>query len=204
MDTREQIVQAAWKLFGERGFEDVSVRDVTNLAKVNLASVSYHFGNKAGLMQEIVKRILVPANDQRLKLLQAQVAKCSNITNVSLDDVLEAFLRPALLPEEHGSNTGIQCRLAARYLIDPEYDLPQEVVESYTQVFVNFGKVIYMKIPSLTPERIRERLLFCSGAAIQYQSFGGLAAGLTGESPCEDQEEILRDIVAFCSKGFTA
>ncbi len=54
MDTREQILEAAWNLFADRGFEDVSVRDVTNAAGVNLASVSYHFGGKEGLIQETV------------------------------------------------------------------------------------------------------------------------------------------------------
>lgn len=44
-DTRKEILDAAWDLFAEKGFEAVSVRDVTTAAGVNLASVSSHFGD---------------------------------------------------------------------------------------------------------------------------------------------------------------
>jgi AcrR family transcriptional regulator len=43
-DTRARILQAAEMLFAEHGFDAVSMRDITTLAKVNLASVNYHFG----------------------------------------------------------------------------------------------------------------------------------------------------------------
>jgi AcrR family transcriptional regulator len=44
--TKERILDAAEALFMEHGFEATSLRQITALAEVNLAAVSYHFGSK--------------------------------------------------------------------------------------------------------------------------------------------------------------
>jgi TetR/AcrR family transcriptional regulator, regulator of cefoperazone and chloramphenicol sensitivity len=53
-DTRERLVEAAMRLFIERGFAKVTVRDITSAAKANLAAVSYHFRDKAGLYEQVL------------------------------------------------------------------------------------------------------------------------------------------------------
>lgn len=45
-DTKTRILDAAEKLFAERGFSETSLRLITSKAEVNLASVNYHFGSK--------------------------------------------------------------------------------------------------------------------------------------------------------------
>lgn len=47
--TRMALVQAALKLFGSKGFEGTSTRDIAALANANIGSIAYHFGSKAGL-----------------------------------------------------------------------------------------------------------------------------------------------------------
>ncbi|MEP7086753.1 MAG: CerR family C-terminal domain-containing protein [Gemmatimonadota bacterium] len=54
-DTRERILEAATRLFTERGFAKVTVRDITSDAKANLAAVSYHFGDKLGLYERVLE-----------------------------------------------------------------------------------------------------------------------------------------------------
>ena len=44
--TKRKLLDAAELLFAERGFEAVSVRDITQLAKTNVAAVNYHFGSR--------------------------------------------------------------------------------------------------------------------------------------------------------------
>lgn len=49
MPAKERIVDAAIDLFGERGFQGVSIKAVAELAEVSPSLVMHHFGSKAGL-----------------------------------------------------------------------------------------------------------------------------------------------------------
>ena len=53
-DKREHILIEAEKLFGERGFDGTSVRDIAQSAGVNLAMISYYFGSKEKLLEALV------------------------------------------------------------------------------------------------------------------------------------------------------
>ena len=51
--TRERILDAAERLFAQRGFYGVSVREITGAASVDVALASYHFGNKQGVLEAV-------------------------------------------------------------------------------------------------------------------------------------------------------
>lgn len=55
MDKRTLILSAAEKLFGEKGFEGTTVRDIAHMAGVNLAMISYYFGSKEKLFEALVE-----------------------------------------------------------------------------------------------------------------------------------------------------
>jgi AcrR family transcriptional regulator len=55
-DTRERLLATAEELFATRGIDAVSVRDITEAADANTASINYHFGSKRGLIDAIVER----------------------------------------------------------------------------------------------------------------------------------------------------
>ena len=53
MNTRERILETAKRLFADRSFEGVSIRDITGAAGVNTSMISYYFGGKDGLYEAI-------------------------------------------------------------------------------------------------------------------------------------------------------
>jgi AcrR family transcriptional regulator len=53
-ETRKKILGVAETLFAERGFEGVSVKDITEGADVHLGALTYHFGSKERLFAEII------------------------------------------------------------------------------------------------------------------------------------------------------
>lgn len=57
----EEIIQAATKLFGERGFWATSLQDVADECDFTVTGILYHVGSKEGLMQAVLD-----AMDQRL------------------------------------------------------------------------------------------------------------------------------------------
>ena len=47
--TRVALIMAGIRLFGGKGFEATSTREIAAAANANIASIAYHFGGKAGL-----------------------------------------------------------------------------------------------------------------------------------------------------------
>lgn len=56
--TREKLIEAAGRVFAERGFHGTTVREICLRAGANVAAVNYHFGDKLGLYAEILRRLV--------------------------------------------------------------------------------------------------------------------------------------------------
>jgi len=65
------ILQVAEELFSENGFEGTSIRDLAAKADVNLAMISYYFGSKEKLFEEMVLRRTVYMRELMTQLLAA-------------------------------------------------------------------------------------------------------------------------------------
>jgi len=69
--TRAALLRAGLRLFGRKGFEGTSTREIAALAKANIGSIAYHFGGKEGLhlacadfIVETIRGITGPALEQ--------------------------------------------------------------------------------------------------------------------------------------------
>lgn len=70
--SREHIVAIAERLWGERGIDSVSLREISATAGLaNPASVQYHFGGRDGLMGAIYAKRLPLIDARRSELLEA-------------------------------------------------------------------------------------------------------------------------------------
>jgi TetR/AcrR family transcriptional regulator, regulator of cefoperazone and chloramphenicol sensitivity len=47
--TKERLLAAACEIFADKGYQDARIADICGKAGANVASVNYHFGDKAGL-----------------------------------------------------------------------------------------------------------------------------------------------------------
>jgi AcrR family transcriptional regulator len=90
-DTRTQLLDAAERLFAERGYRGTSVRAITELAGANLAAVGYHFGSKAQLLTTVVRRVIEPINAAQCAGLDRLLARTSQ---PQVAELVEAFAGP--------------------------------------------------------------------------------------------------------------
>ena len=97
LDTKKKLLDTAEKLFGEKGFEATSLRDITTEAQVNLAAVNYHFRSKRALMRAVFARRLEPLNQKRLALLETCMAARAN-GPPDLERLVEALVAPPVRP----------------------------------------------------------------------------------------------------------
>jgi AcrR family transcriptional regulator len=66
--TREKLLLAAQKLYGERSIDAVSLNEITKAAgQRNRTALRYHFGDREGLLQAIIDRHSEPVSTLRKK-----------------------------------------------------------------------------------------------------------------------------------------
>ena len=92
--TRTAILAAAERLYADRGFGDVTLRDIVAAADVNLAAVNYHFGSKDELIAELFVTRSLALNRERLSELRA--AEEVRGGRAPIEAVLRALVGPTL------------------------------------------------------------------------------------------------------------
>src|SRR6202000_2469285 len=91
---RTAILAAAERLYADRGFGDVTLRDIVSEANVNLAAVDYHFGSKGGLIAEFFVTRSLTLNKERLRDLRE--AEEAGDGRADIADILRALVGPTL------------------------------------------------------------------------------------------------------------
>ncbi|EJY6029161.1 MULTISPECIES: TetR/AcrR family transcriptional regulator [Pseudomonadota] len=79
--TRARILEAAGELFATTGYAETTNKAIAAEARVDLASINYHFGNRSGLYQTVLAeahRRLLGVNDLR-ELVESELAPTSKL-----------------------------------------------------------------------------------------------------------------------------
>jgi AcrR family transcriptional regulator len=92
--TRTAILAAAERLYADRGFGDVTLRDIVAEANVNLAAVNYHFGSKDELIAELFVTRTLALNKERLRELRE--AEDVGGGRADIADIFRALVGPTL------------------------------------------------------------------------------------------------------------
>jgi AcrR family transcriptional regulator len=92
--TKTAILNAAEKLYAERSFGEVSLRDIVAAASVNLAAINYHFGSKDELLAELFLSRATLLNRERFTDLKA--AEAAGGGRAEADAILRALAGPPI------------------------------------------------------------------------------------------------------------
>ncbi len=87
MDKREIILSVAMKLFGQKGFEGTSVRDIASGAGVNIAMISYYFGSKEKLFESVVEY-----KSSGMKMIVAELENSSVSSIEKIDRIIDSYI----------------------------------------------------------------------------------------------------------------
>ncbi len=118
-DSRETLLNAAGEIFAERGYEAATIKEITDRAHANVASVSYYFGDKLGLYTEVL----------RLCLHNGKLALPPDCAALSPDERLTRYIHSFLKSLIAAGRPGWIGRLMIRELAQPTPALPQLVDE---------------------------------------------------------------------------
>jgi len=109
-DARHRLLAAGLRLFAEQGYSKTSTRELADAARVNIASISYYFGDKAGLYRAA---FIEPMGEP-----EADIARYAGAT-MSLRQALGGFYASFLEPLKQG-DVARQCmKLQFREMLEP-------------------------------------------------------------------------------------
>jgi AcrR family transcriptional regulator len=203
-ETRKRIIEAAEKLFAQRGIEAVSVRDITRAAGVNLAAINYHFGTKDALAAEVFKQMIDPLNAQRLQLLDDVEARAGR-KPPALEAVLDAVIRPAVERGFDHQDNETFLRLTGRCLCEPNAEMDRIIHAHFEKLIRRFDAAFLRALPGMNPEELFWRIKFTVGA-LHYSL---LTCGKQKNLPAKmrktlDAEGLIQRLVKFTAAGLRA
>ena len=153
-DTKERLLDAAERLFAERGFEGTSMRAVTQAAGSAVSAANYHFGTKEALMAAVMRRRLEPLNRQRIEAIDRVEADGP----APLEALFEAFYRPSFerlaQAREEGSGT-FPRQVAARLYSDPPELVQTLKSEVFGEVTARFNDALSRSLPGVPMRDVR-------------------------------------------------
>jgi TetR/AcrR family transcriptional regulator, regulator of cefoperazone and chloramphenicol sensitivity len=109
-EARQHLLLAAMRLFSEKGFADTSTREIALSAGTNVASISYYFGDKAGLYRAVFAEPLGKPCDDITRFLPE---------HLSLRQSIEGFIAGFLEPFKQGDLAQQLTRLHFREMLEP-------------------------------------------------------------------------------------
>lgn len=198
---RERILDVAERLFAEYGMTGVGLRAITAEAKVNLASIAYHFGSKDGLLEALFAQRAAPIAQERLRLLALCV---EGDKPPQLEQVLDAFLRPSLtLGVEPRFGGPAFVKLRARLGTEPESLSRKILAKAFDQSSRRFIEAFAQALPDIPRAEIEWRFHFMLGAMFYTMADSGRIQALTnGRCDPGDVTRALRHMIPFLAAGF--
>jgi AcrR family transcriptional regulator len=201
--TKAQVFAAAERLFALHGFQNVSVRDITAEAGVNLASVNYHFGSKDALLFEIFRRRTAELNRERARMLHEATDRHAGAPPVR--DILEALFAPPLRWADPAHDRRVSAQFIIRARSEGTAEI-REVLQNDVSHLARFADALKKARPDLAPESVYWRLHFCLGMVhnnrfVEFDRLHHLSGGLTREG---DVKALLARMLDFAEAGFNA
>lgn len=201
--TKQAVFNAAERLFALHGFQNVSVRDITAEAGVNLASVNYHFGSKDSLLFEIFRRRTSELNRERARLLHEAGARHNGKPTVR--DILEAYFAPPLRWANPDNDRRISVQFIIRARSEGNAEM-REVLRNDVSHLERFANALMAARPDLPKEDLYWRLHFVLGMVhnnrfAEFDRLHHLSGGVTREG---DVDALLRRMLDFAEAGFSA
>jgi len=204
--TKDRILDAAEALFARDGFHFASLRSITTAAQVNLAAVNYHFGSKEALLEEVLKRRLIPLNDiRRERLLSVQATAEQEGRAPRPKEVLEAFIVPTVrycCKEPGGENFST---LVGRALAEPDDTIRNVFIHHIMPLFRLLFELLKQALPDLDADTVFWRLHFALGSTTYTMRLLGridlLPEGLNREI---DIDKLVTDLMTFATAGVTS
>jgi len=198
-DAPARLLEAAEHLFAEHGITAVSIRDITNAAQTNVASVHYHFGSKEELLLAVLASRIGAINARRMEMLSEFEAQHRP---VPLEKIMRAFIQPTVVLV---SDRPHLLRLMGRMFVEAPPPLRHKMLENFKPVARTFHAALQESLPEIHSEELWMRLAFLVGSLLHaWTNHADMAVVAGLERETLDMDKIVECLVRYASAGFRA
>lgn len=202
-NTRQRVLDHAEKLFAEKGFTGVSIREITAMADCNLAAVNYHFGGKKKLYLAVFRERWAKRGGRiRLAFMRALEGN----ENPSLEDVVSAMAKAFLEGPLTDTERRIHIQLMQRELSDPGEALDMIVEEVMRPFIRQVTELIEPRVKSsVSRQRLELNILSIIGVSLYFFLARSVVSGITGKIyDGKFKSELVSHITDFSMYGIRA
>ena len=106
--TRQRLLHTGLRLFAQHGYAKTSTRAIAEHAKVNVAAISYHFGDKAGLYKAAF-----------MEPCWSETSPADPVADQPLRETLRRLYDGFIEPLRHGDLAQLSVKLHCREMLEP-------------------------------------------------------------------------------------
>lgn len=195
---RAGILDAAEVVFANQGYAGTTLREISELAGVTQALITYYFGSKFGLFSETFLRratVIAETRVESLTRLRSE-GKAGDI-----GAIIEAFLRPVL--DLRATTQGPAfLRLHARLHTEPpnlSYDLRKTAYDESTHLYI---EALHQALPHLSRFDVHWRMTLMIGTYLYALSDTNRMEDMVPDSyNPKDEIRLMAETVAFITGG---
>jgi AcrR family transcriptional regulator len=194
-----RLLEAAEELFADKGFDAVSLREITARAGTNIAAVNYYFRSREKLIQAVIKRHVKPVNDERLERLK----KLERRGEATVEEIVDAFMRPFVTRVKSSElSERMFLKLMGRMFGESRELFPEAVMEQFGGLMERFRRAFSKALPGVPDETLYWRIHFMTGATIHTMAHWDLLHRITqGRCGSPEPEQVLSRCIRFVAAG---
>ena len=197
--TKEKILKTAARIFSDKGYKETTIRMIAEAAKVNVAAVNYHYGDKEKLYLEVIRYWAEDAfADFPEELISGDT--------LSPEEYIRLFILHTLfcLLGKNGKGTGFGRLLAMEAAISPSSVVGEVLADTIGKPTENLKKAVAELTKENDPVTLKTFTACIVGQTVYFYLSRHLITLLFGmESPeCEADIRVLAEnIYRFAMRG---
>ncbi len=182
---RDRIILAAGPIFAAKGFKKTTVREICDLANVNLASINYYFGDKQQLYLETV----IGAREMLAKQFPQQASDPTQAPEERLHNLVGTLLKRLMAMQSEPW----QVRLIMREVLQPT-DAAKQLVKAYFRPFFEsvlcvIDDLVGARLPDFERNQIGFSII---GQCMHYRFSAEMISMMVSESEFAENNQIER------------
>jgi AcrR family transcriptional regulator len=182
--TRERLLDAAERLWGERGVDAVSLREIRlEAGQRNSSALQFHFGDRDGLQLALSQRHLPRISAEQERLYGDLVAAGRH---EDLAGLVEVMVRPGAEYVRRGPSERAWTKIVAQQVSRPELELAV-VAEHVPELTYRIGAALHQQVtrvvsPELALERMMSVFIACAHLSADRARQEDLPSGAAGRA----------------------